>query len=108
MSQAFPEMMIGKSKILAILNAEEEKFVGNVEKAKKMLEKVLQIRSQALNSKDLFTIYRNNGLPKEIIQSMCQKYKVEFNDDEFELERRRHIERSKSDWVKGRALHIPY
>lgn len=97
-----------KEKLAEELGKEETKFRKTLEQGLKKFEEVALIgspkngrieesrESRFLGGKDAFYLYQSFGFPKELIMELCLENKIEFDENGFEDESKKHQELSRT------------
>lgn len=85
--------LIGKDKIVNIVQEEELKFGKVMKKGLKMFKTLIKKNNVGMNK--LFELYTTFGFPVDIIKQLCEESNIEFRTEDFNLLMREHIEKSK-------------
>ncbi len=84
-----------KSKILNVLESEENKFMQTLEQGIKEFERVSRDKKQ-ISGKDAFLLYQSYGFPIEMTIELAKEKKIKINIKEFEEENKKHQELSRT------------
>ncbi|KUK77804.1 MAG: Alanine--tRNA ligase [candidate division WS6 bacterium 34_10] len=94
--EIYPKLEEQKENILKIIDDEEKKFNHTIKKGLKILEEILQEKSQ-FTGEDAFTLYETYGFPIEITQEILKEKGMELiNPEGFEKAKKEHREKSRS------------
>ncbi|MBI3231615.1 MAG: alanine--tRNA ligase [Candidatus Doudnabacteria bacterium] len=92
----YVELVEGSNRIFDVIEGEQRKFEGTLEKGLKQLELRIQNHELGISGKDAFDLYQTYGFPwgltKELGESLGQK----INEAEFEEEFKKHQELSRT------------
>lgn len=89
-SDAYPDLVVKKEKILAEIEKEETKFGATLQKGMKELEKILSTK-KTVTGKDAFDLYQNFGFPKELTIEIAKQISgLEINTEEYNEEFKKH------------------
>jgi len=104
----YPELKKNKEFIINQLAKEEEKFTETLEKGLKEFNDFVLKREprdgkvgvahdqRILYGKEAFYLYQTFGFPKEIMKDLCREQSIEFKEEEFEEEFKKHQELSRT------------
>ncbi len=84
-SSTYPSLSINKQKIILTIGTELDKFEATLQNGLKLIGKVSS-----------FDLYQTYGFPQEIIQELTEKAGLTFDPQEFELEKQKHQNLSRS------------
>lgn len=74
----FPHLSEGVETTIAVIEEEKKKYLTTKEKAKgRVLQIVQKAKGAKITSKDLFTLYKSNGIPPEYVVEVANEQKVE-------------------------------
>ncbi|MCK4647799.1 alanine--tRNA ligase [Candidatus Pacearchaeota archaeon] len=90
----YPELKKNQTFIIDELNKEEEKFEKTLEKGLNKFSKFA--KDKKISGKEAFLLYQSYGFPLEMIEEESKKIKVIFNKKDFEKEREKHQELSRT------------
>ncbi|KUK77406.1 MAG: Alanine--tRNA ligase [candidate division WS6 bacterium 34_10] len=92
----YPKLEKQKENILKIIEDEEKKFNQTIRNGLKILEEILQEKSQ-FTGEDAFTLYETYGFPIEITKEILKEKGMELiNPEGFEKAKKEHKEKSRS------------
>ncbi len=95
-SDAYPDLVVKKEKILAEIEKEEAKFSATLQKGVKELEKILK-NKKTVTGKDAFDLYQNFGFPKELTIEIAKQISgSEINSEEYNEEFKKHQDLSRA------------
>lgn len=90
--QAYPELEANAERIFAVIEGEQKKFEGTLEKGLKEFEKLIAIK-QIVNGKDAFDLYQTYGFPKELTKELAVQSGQVFDqamEKDYEAEFEKH------------------
>jgi len=90
----YPELEENKLFVITELEKEEEKFAKTLEKGIKEFEKIAEKGS--LSGEESFNLYQSYGLPKEDIKELSDQKKINFDENAFDKEFKKHQELSRT------------
>ncbi len=94
--EIYPKLEEQKENILKIIDDEEKKFNQTIQNGLKILEEILQEKSQ-FTGEDAFTLYETYGFPIEITKEILKEKGMELiNPEGFEKAKIEHREESRS------------
>ncbi len=95
-SDAYPDLVVKKEKIVAEIEKEEAKFSATLQKGVKELEKILK-NKKTVTGKDAFDLYQNFGFPKELTIEIAKQISgSEINSEEYNDEFKKHQDLSRA------------
>jgi len=90
----YSELKQNKNFIVTGLNKEENQFKQTLNKG---LNKFKQFANdKKISGKEAFLLYQSFGFPLEMIVEECKKYKINFSENDFHEEEKRHQELSRT------------
>jgi alanyl-tRNA synthetase len=94
--EIYPKLGEQKENIVEIIADEEKKFNQTIKKGLKILEEILEEKSQ-LTGEDAFTLYETYGFPIEITKEILNEKGLELKNPEgFDKAKKEHREKSRS------------
>jgi alanyl-tRNA synthetase len=91
----YKELKNNKKKILDELEKEENRFSETLDKGIKILLKEIK-EKKMLSGKTAFLLYQSYGFPIEMTKEILKAEKINFNEEEFEQELKKHQELSRT------------
>ncbi|WP_323847739.1 MAG: alanine--tRNA ligase [Phytoplasma sp.] len=97
MKELYPYLVQKKDIIQNIILSEEEKFVFNLKKSKKLFFKL--VHNKILSGSNFFKLYDTYGLPKDMILEYARENSIYINEQEFQffLEQQKTLSRGKKN-----------
>ena len=89
--EAYPELSAREEQIYKVIQAEQTKFNGTLEKGLKEFNKY-----EKVTGKDAFNLFQSFGIPWEITEELAMKRKMNIDREEFEAEFKKHQELSRT------------
>ena len=103
MGEAFPELILAKDRVAAVLKQEEERFAETLENGMEVLEAAFRRRQggDALDGETLFRLYDTFGFPLDLSADIARERGVPIDQAGFEqaMERQRERARATSKFV---------
>jgi alanyl-tRNA synthetase len=85
----YPELDQNRDKIIAVLDAEENKFRKTLNNGLREINKLIE-RNKSVSGKEAFTLYESFGFPVEMIQEELEKNNLSLDIDEFNQAKEDH------------------
>ena len=85
----YPELNENRDKIIAILDAEENKFRKTLNNGLREINKLIE-RNKSVSGKEAFTLYESFGFPVEMIQEELEKNNLSLDINEFNQAKEDH------------------
>jgi len=91
----YPELNDNRDKIIAVLDAEENKFRKTLNKGLFEINKLIE-KNHNVSGKEAFTLYESFGFPIEMVQEELAKNNLSLNLDEFNQAKEAHQKQSQT------------
>ncbi len=102
----YPELAAKREDILTVVQKEEEKFSGALEKGSKELEKILAEKSdKIISGDDAFKIYESYGFPMELTREIAAEKGFAVDESGWESAFKKHQEISRAGVEKKFGGH---
>ncbi len=91
----YPELNENRDKIIAVLDAEENKFRKTLNNGLREINKLIE-RNKSVSGKEAFTLYESFGFPVEMIQEELEKNNLSLDIDQFNHAKEDHQKQSQT------------
>jgi alanyl-tRNA synthetase len=91
----YPELNQNRDKIIALLDAEENKFRKTLDRGLNEINKLIE-RNKSVSGREAFTLYESFGFPIEMVEEELVKNNLNLDYEEFERAKQEHIEQSRT------------
>jgi len=96
-ASAYPEVVINSERIFEVIEGEQKKFEGTLEKGLKQFESMVKSQSSNITGKDAFDLYQSYGFPWELTKELAEStLSLQINQQNFESEFKKHQELSRT------------
>jgi alanyl-tRNA synthetase len=91
----YAELNQNRDKIIALLDAEENKFRKTLDRGLNEINKLIE-RNKSVSGREAFTLYESFGFPIEMVEEELAKNNLNLDYEEFERAKQEHIEQSRT------------
>jgi len=112
MGAAYPELLAGRTHIMALLKQEEERFFATIENGMAILEtELLAVQQQqrsVLNGETAFKLHDTYGFPLDLTADICREQGVTVDTAAFDVAMRRQKEQARAAGKFTMATQVEY
>jgi alanyl-tRNA synthetase len=95
-AESYPELVENSERIFGIIEAEQKKFEGTLEKGIKEFVKLSSSSSNKVTGTDAFNLYQSYGFPWELTKELVEQTGQTVDKIQFEEEFKKHQELSRT------------
>ncbi len=112
MGAAYPELLAGRTHIMALLKQEEERFFATIENGMAILETELlamqQQQRSVFNGETAFKLHDTYGFPLDLTADICRERNVSVDASAFDTAMRRQKEQARAAGKFTMAMQVEY
>ena len=112
MGAAYPELLAGRTHIMALLKQEEERFFATIENGMAILETELlamqQQQRSVFNGETAFKLHDTYGFPLDLTADICRERNVSVDASAFDTAMQRQKEQARAAGKFTMAMQVEY
>ena len=98
MKPQYPELEVHQEKVVAVVRAEEEKFLETLDHGMAALQHLIDRGGSRVSGEDVFRLYDTFGFPEELVREILQEHGVTYDRVAFQAASEEARRRSRASW----------